>query len=226
MKQIIIILSLISFFLFENEISAQKNCKVLVPEIDSIYTGHCKKGLAHGKGQAFGEDYYRGKFKRGYPSGQGTYVWANGDQYTGDWKDGKRNGEGTLTLKTAKGDSIVQGLWEDDKYMGHKPVPPKVITKISIDRYNFRLSGGTQDRVLIDFYQNGSRNTTISNLTMFASSGVETTLGNSIGYEFVEFPVTIKLNYQTMNKFKSKEYQAIFEFTITEPGDWIVEIHN
>lgn len=226
MKYIIIILSLLSFFIFENEIAAQKNCKVLIPQIDSIYTGHCKKGLAHGKGQAFGTDYYRGKFKEGYPSGKGTYVWANGDQYTGDWKEGKRNGEGTLTLKTPKGDSIIDGLWENDQYMGHKAVPPKVITKISIDRYNFRLSGGTQNRVLIDFYQNGMRNKTISNLTMISSSGVETTLGNSIGYEFVEFPVTIKLNYQTMNKLRAKEYQAIFEFIITEPGDWIVEIHN
>lgn len=226
MKHIIIILSLLSFFVFENALVAQKNCRVLVPEIDSIYTGKCKKGLAHGKGQAFGTDYYRGKFKEGYPSGKGTYVWANGDQYTGDWKDGKRNGEGVLTLKTPDGDSIVDGLWENDQYMGAKPIPPQVLSKTSIDRYNFRLSGGPQLRVLIDFYQNGMRNTTIENLTMVSTSGVETNLGNSIGFEFIEFPITIRLNYETLNKLKAEKYQAIFEFTITEPGDWIVEIHN
>lgn len=226
MKKILILTGLLIFFLSQLDLSAQKNCKVLVTTIDSIYTGKCKKGLAHGKGQAFGKDYYRGKFKHGYPSGKGTYVWANGDEYTGDWKKGKRNGKGSLTLKTPEGDSIVDGLWENNKYLGHKPKPPKVFTKTSIDRYNFRRSGGTQDRVLIDFYQNGMRNTTIENLTLFSTSGVETSLGNSIGFEFVQFPVTIRINYETLNKLKAEKYQAIFEFTISDPGDWIVEIHN
>lgn len=205
---------------------AQKHCRVLMPEIDSIYKGKCKNGLAHGKGEAFGIDSYKGKFKEGYPNGNGTYTWANGDKYVGDWLDGKRTGEGILTLKLSDRDSIIDGLWEEDKYMGHKPVPPRVITKTSIDRYNFRLSGGFQPRVLIDFYQNGMRNTTIENLTMVTTSGVETSLGQSIGYEFVEFPVTIRLNYETQNKLKSEKYQAIFEFIITEEGDWVVEIHN
>lgn len=226
MKNITLIFIIISYFFFHHELIAQKNCKVLIPEIDSIYTGKCKKGLAHGKGQAFGIDYYKGKFKQGYPSGKGTYVWANGDKYTGDWKEGKRNGEGSLYLKTLEGDSIVNGLWENDKYLGPKPTPPQVITKTSIDRYNFRLSGGTQLRVLIDFYQNGMRNTTIENLTLISTSGIETSLGQSIGFEFIEFPITIRVNYETLNKLKAEKYQAIFEFTISEPGDWIVEIHN
>jgi len=59
-----------------------------------------------------------------------------------------------------------------------------------------------------------------------STSGVETKLGSLIGYEFIEFPVTIKVNYETLNKFKSAIYQVIFEFEITEPGHWRVEIHN
>ena len=27
--------------------------------------------------------------------GQGTYDWANGDQYVGEWQDNKRTGQGT-----------------------------------------------------------------------------------------------------------------------------------
>ena len=108
-------------------LSAQKNCKVLVPEIDSIYTGKCKKGLANGKGTAIGIDSYTGKFSKGYPHGRGTYNWANGDAYTGNWKEGKRSGAGKLTLKLQETDSIIDGLWDDDKYMGAKPIPPKMI---------------------------------------------------------------------------------------------------
>jgi hypothetical protein len=226
MKHIINIVLLLGFFGLQTPIFSQKTCKVLVPELDSIYIGKCKKGLANGKGEAIGKDTYKGKFKEGLPNGQGTYIWANGDQYTGDWKEGKRTGEGKLTLITPAGDSTIDGLWENNKYMGLKPIPPQVIAKTSIDRYTFRQSGGQQKRVLIDFYQNGMRNTGISNLTLVSSSGIETTLGQSIGFEFVEFPVTIRINYETLNKLKAEKYQAIFEFEISEEGDWIVEIHN
>ena len=226
MKQIILFFSILLFFTFSLQAQAQNKCKVLVPELDSIYIGKCKKGLANGKGEAFGIDSYKGKFSAGLPHGRGVYTWANGDQYDGQWKEGKRSGEGTLSLKIADGDSIVDGLWKDNKYMGHKPVAPRVIQKTSIERYSFRKQDGTKNRVLIDFLQNGARNTGIFNLIMSSSKGVETTLGYSIGYEFIEFPVTIRVNYETLNKFKAEKYQAIFEFEITEPGDWVVEIHN
>ena len=220
-------LILVSVFFFPSlKMDAQNDCKVLVPEIDSIYTGKCKKGFAHGKGSALGVDSYKGKFSKGYPNGRGTYIWANGDAYTGNFKEGKRSGEGILTLKLQESDSIIDGMWEDDKYMGKKPKAPEVLSKVSIDRYSFKKTGGTKDRVLINFMQNGMRNTTITNFSMSTSNGIEAELGHSIGYDYIEFPVTILVNYRTMNKLRSEEYQAIFEFKITEPGDWLLEIHN
>ncbi len=224
MKKILFILSILLTISFS--ITAQKTCKVLVPELAGSYTGKCKKGLAHGKGLAEGTDRYEGKFAAGLPNGKGTYTWANGDVYSGDWKEGRRDGEGTLTLRLAGGDSIVRGLWEADKYLGPKPIEPKVIAKVSIDRYKFINRAGVKNRVLIDFYQNGTRNKDISNLLMNASNGVQCDLGQSIGYDFVEFPVRIKVSYMTKSKLKSADYQAVFEFEITEPGDWLVEIHN
>ncbi|MCD6556828.1 MAG: hypothetical protein J7K64_06505 [Bacteroidales bacterium] len=225
MKHILSVLLFVFLFSFPQYVNAQEDCKVLVPEIDSIYTGKCKKGFAQGKGTAIGVDSFTGKFYRGWPS-KGTYTWANGDSYTGEFRKGKRNGEGILTLKLADRDSIMEGLWEEDLYLGPKPKAPKIINKFQIDRYTLSKSGGMKERVLINFLQNGNRNTTITNLRIDASNGVETKIGYSQGFEFIKFPVTIKVSYTTMNKLNTSSHDAIFEFEIFEPGDWVVDIFN
>jgi hypothetical protein len=38
--------------------------------------------------------------------------------------------------------------------------------------------------------------------------------------------VVIKLNYTTWNKLHTSQNYIIFEFEITEPGDWKVEVYN
>lgn len=226
MRHTLVFCSIVLFSILSLHSSAQKTCQVLLPEIDSIYKGKCKKGYAHGKGEAIGVDKYSGKFVQGLPSGKGTYTWANGDQYKGSWRTGKRDGEGILVLKLEERDSIIDGVWEENIYVGPKPIAPKIISKVSIDRYTIRKNGAIQDRVLINFMQNGTRNTTITNFSISSSSGVETNLGHSIGYEYIDFPVKIRIIYMTMNKLRSEEYQAIFEFEIHDRGDWLVEIHN
>ena len=226
MKYLILVLSIFIITTLSIQLKAQENCRVLIPEIDSIYNGKCKKGFAHGKGYAMEKDTYLGRFANGYPEGKGTYTWANGNIYTGDWSAGKRNGEGTLIIKSEKKDSIVAGIWENDKYIGPKPIQPRVITNVGVNRYSFKHISSAKDRVLINILQNGMKNNTVSNLLISTTNGVETILGHSVGYDYIEFPVTIKVNYMTMNKLKTGEYQAIFEFEISEPGDWLVEIHN
>jgi len=220
-----IILFLIFSWLGYN-LSAQEDCIVLKPEIAGKYMGKCKDGLAHGKGKAVGQDTYVGQFSKGLPKGTGTYTWANGDTYVGDWEHGLRQGEGTLRFKSNGKDSTLTGIWEKDQYKG--PVPPKpiVINKVSIDRYTFTKSGGIINRVLINFYQNGTRNFGIENLMLSTTSGTNTSLGQSIGYENIIFPVTIKVTYSTWNKVRTVLVYAIFEFEIFEPGDWVVDIHN
>jgi len=225
MKHILLSLLFVLFFSFPQYVNAQKDCKVLAQGIDSIYNGKCKKGYAHGKGTAIGVDSFTGKFSKGWPS-KGTYTWANGDSYTGDFKEGKRDGEGVLKFKLADGDSILAGLWEDDKYLGPKPIAPKVIYKYQIERYSIRDAGGVKDRVLIKFLQNGARNPTVTNLMINATNGIETTFGDAQGYESIEFPVTIKVTYTTQNKLKTGSFDAVFEFEISEPGNWLVEITN
>jgi hypothetical protein len=197
-----------------------------MPEIDSIYQGKCKKGLAHGTGTAIGKDSYTGKFKKGWPDGRGVYTWSGGEVYDGYFNQGLRDGQGTYRFVVNGKDTLLTGIWKEDVYIGAKPKKPKVKQQISIDRYNIRKNSDMQNRVLIDFYQNGATNKAISDLLITADSGYEYSLGLSKGYKDMTFPVTMIVKYTTPNKLQTALVHSIFEFTIYEPGDWRVELFN
>jgi len=231
-KKIIHMNTLIRFSLIFNHIFSasqlvcQVPCKVLKPEIAGTYTGKCKDGLAQGKGIATATDRYEGFFVKGLPQGEGIYTYSNGNMYTGEWVEGMRHGIGKYIMKTDGKDSIQSGLWQQDRFIGPKPPKPAVIYNSGIDRYDFQKNNTTMQRVLIDFYQNGSRNSGISNFLISTSSGADTKLGQSIGYDFVTFPVTIKLSFTSWNKFHTVQYNVKFDFEISEPGDWMVTLNN
>ena len=48
---------------------------------------------------------YVGEWKKGKPHGQGTEIYANGDNYVGEFRDGKAKGKGTYTY--ANGDKTA-----------------------------------------------------------------------------------------------------------------------
>ena len=223
-----VIISLFSLLLVFSPLRlfSQDSCKVLKPEIAGAFKGKCKNGLAHGKGIATGTDSYEGQFSKGLPNGSGKYTWQNGSVYIGEWCDGERNGIGRYIMKTAGGDSIQDGIWDKDVYMGPKPLNPYVSYKTGIDRYAFHKNNTTKKRVLVDIYQNGIRNRNISNFTMSTTSGSETKVGESIGYDYIIFPVMIKIRYTARNKLNTISYEVQFEFEIYEPGDWTVELNN
>ena len=69
-------------------------------EDDSIYTGHCIKGVPNGKGKIKYIDgsHYSGSFTRGLKHGQGKHFYKHINcTYEGLWERGNRHGEGTLT---------------------------------------------------------------------------------------------------------------------------------
>jgi hypothetical protein len=107
-----------------------QQCEVEKESIKGTYAGDCKKGKAHGKGKAVGTETYEGDFKSGLPDGQGTYTWSNKNVFTGKFSRGLRDGKGTMTFKREGGqDSLVEGYWVKDVYIGKNEKPWKVYSK-------------------------------------------------------------------------------------------------
>ena len=220
-------ISLLFVFIFSSLISlGQVNCKVLKPELAGSYTGKCKQGLANGFGTAVGTDRYEGQFIKGLPDGKGTYTWATGESYAGEWEEGERSGAGDYTFFFNGKDSIISGNWLKNNYIGPISKKPLVTSRTSIDRYSIVKNGNFKNRVLVDIYQNGVRNTSITNFMISSSSGYDTSVGLSVGFDEVSFPMTIKITYTTMNKLKTASYYVEFECEIFEPGDWKIDLHN
>ena len=204
---------------------SQQDCKVLMPKISDTYVGKCKKGLAHGKGEAVGIDTYEGSFKKGLPNGFGTYTSSTGEVYTGRWKKGLRHGEGSFTFSINNRDSLLVGIWKNDRYIGPKPEKPQVIHRDNLDRYSFRRQG-EGDRIYIDIFRNGARNADIEYFRVIGTSGIKTQDEHIVFYENVVFPFVCKINYKTWNKAHTGQYNVLFEFKITQPGIWKVNLYN
>lgn len=199
------------------------DCKVSKASITGSYTGGCKNGLAHGKGIAQGIDRYEGQFVKGLPNGTGIYRWANGVYYEGEWKKGMMEGEGKMVYP----DSVVTGVWNEDKYMGKKEIVPyKIITSMSVSRSTITKTKDRNYRVKIQIKQGGMDNISIENFTMVYDSGSEYRSGNYYGIDNVRFPLSVKVKYRSWNQLMTSQYNVIFEFIINEPGGWDVVIIN
>jgi hypothetical protein len=226
MKAKYLTILIISFSLQCFSLYSQRSCNVLIPEIADNYEGSCKKDLADGFGLATGKDRYEGYFRKGLPDGQGNYIWSTGEIYKGEWKNGMRHGIGVYTFKYFGRDSTITGKWKNGNLADNKPDEPYIHSKSGIDRYAFQKVASVKSRVLINIFQNGARNTGVTNLMMNSTSGYDSSTGLSTGFDEVKFPVRIKLTYTTWNKLKTVTYYVEFDFEIFEAGDWKVDIHN
>jgi len=201
----------------------QDNCKVLSLYLSEKYEGECKKGLAHGSGKAWGEDYYEGEFKKGLPNGKGNYTWSNGTIYNGDWAKGHKHGFGTFIGK----DSITVGYWLRDQYVGIEKKPSyKVISNRNADSFSFSKRG--DDNFLkIQFMRLGRKNFDLRDLTVDVTSGnLNTSSGEAI-IEGIEFPFTCTVRFTTVRKIPTGgDIDILFGFTINEPGAWYVRLNH
>jgi hypothetical protein len=215
----------IYFFLFNvtYSLNAQQDCAVLIPKLTGTYIGDCKNGLAHGRGIAVGIDQYTGHFKKGWPHGQGTYKWSTGEIYEGEWKYGLRNGYGKFTFEFNNCDTVLEGIWLDDMYMGPEKALPSVISKQNIERVVFKRN---RDGAKVTISFTGVYHRDINNLTIIGDSGSEFSVGMESGYDYVEFPFHCKVLYTTLDASQTQEQYCILEFIINQPGEWTVYITN
>ncbi len=207
---------------YASVVFAQNNCKVLMAGIGDTYKGSCKKGLADGHGEASGIDKYKGQFKKGLPDGTGTYTWQSGDTYTGEWKKGLRDGRGKYIFKYMGRDSVISGLWKDDKYAGENlPAPFIVEYRNSIGRVSC-IKVGERPYVKYVFSRNGAPSNNISELLLRGSSGSEKMYSSFTGFEQVTFPFTGKVSFKAPNSWMSAIINCELRLVINEPGSWVV----
>ncbi|WP_457610110.1 hypothetical protein [Lutibacter sp.] len=217
-----------TFMLFAQKETA---CKVLKKGIQQHYSGKCKKGLAHGKGIAKGINTYKGSFKKGLPNGKGVLTFASGNYYEGQFKRGLMNGKGKLVFKVNGKDSIRVGIWKNNVYIGKAKIPDySVKWNRGVDRYTFRKvqesDSFVTNKVKIKFMQNGSSNTSVSNIRLDSTNGNRIETPNYVGYENITYPFECKLNYTTSNKLKTMTFDVIFAFIINTPGEWELILNN
>lgn len=102
---------------------SSKMCKVEMNSLMGTYSGECKNGYAHGKGEAKGLHRYVGIFSNGLPNGKGVYYYSDSIYYMGNFLDGIREGKGEMHyLLNGVTDSIVKGYWSADEYRGKRYV--------------------------------------------------------------------------------------------------------
>jgi hypothetical protein len=200
------------------------DCKVLVPSLNGAYQGGCKEGLAQGKGTASGTDAYTGVFRKGYPNGKGTYTWASGNTYKGDWIMGKREGNGVFTGRLDGKDTVMAGIWRDDRFIGAKPSPPKIIMKYNVVSTTFTRTG-EGNKIAISFYQNGIVNY-LESLSIVTNNGSEVKSGNIANYFDIRYPFHCKINYQSWNSLRTQLFDCVLEFEINQPGSWDLRVGN
>ena len=205
---------------------SQEKCKVLKADINIEYSGECKKGLAHGKGYAKGENEYEGNFKKGLPNGDGNMIYADGSKYIGEWKNGFRNGTGKYIFNIDGKDTISDGIWKNDKYMGKKKVKGyKVVRQESVPRYMIRKVSDVGNDVTITLKNNGRVLSPPSNIS--ASGGNQINFREKVSFENINYyPFTCNMRYTVSSKLGTGRYIAVFEFEILEPGKWLVELQH
>ncbi len=209
---------------FATKTKAQ-DCLVKSDALKGKYDGGCEDGKAEGKGKATGMDSYDGEFKGGLPNGEGVYTWANGNIYDGHWAKGKREGKGLMHYKTAGGDSMVNGYWKRDEYIGLYENAFEIINK---GRANVEVRQVKDGRNEINLTAIQTQNTGapvpqpvlsyVNVVNGFYANREDYIMNNSNQYSFKQ------VTYPFRAKFIFSQSMREVEIEFFNPGSYTVEI--
>ncbi len=196
------------------------------PQLNSEYSGECRKGLADGKGEAIGVDHYIGWFKKGVPHGQGIYEWSTGEKHEGFWKNGLRQGAGTYYFFTKTGkDTLISGKWVKDEYVEEKTNDPdyKVTNKRSINRVSF-IRQGEGNEIRVKIFSKGSE-TMPDDLMILGDSGNTRTEGRSRIFEGISFPFEGRITFTGISAIGTSTTDCLLDFKVYKPGRYELYIY-
>ena len=222
MKSILValVLTFISIYAYCQDISEP----VLKKELAGKYEGELKKGLAHGEGIATGLDNYTGHFIKGFPEREGTYIFSNGDVYYGEFLRGLFSGKGSLTIKKASGDSIVEGYWEAGKYVGKTMVAPYEISNKTGSVNPSIINSGEGNKVEIVVFDPYNKYI-IPQIMAMGQFTQQTYYARNLFAEAV-FPLTFDIRYSCTNKMRSGMVDSTIRIKINKPGNWQITLRN
>ena len=213
---------------------AQNNCQVLLSGLLDKYEGECKKGLAHGKGVAYGNGFlYQGLFKKGYPHGKGKIKFEGKQTFIGEFSNGLVKGYGKLYI----GDSIVnEGYWKGPinkyKFMGVEKADLDgyaILVKNNLNEASLKFSKSDNNSKTVAVRLSDTKNQSIRGVSIeertsgqvtnstFTASRVYLELNN------LKFPFTCTLRY-SISQSGNLRIPAILRFIIKEEGDWTIRV--
>lgn len=227
MTSIIRVLTFILIFKssFAYSQDSTKSCKVLMETIAGEYTGECKKGFAHGKGESKGLFSYTGNFKNGLPNGKGIFYF-NGNFFDGNFLDGLKEGKGEMHyIRAGNPDSIIKGYWSGNEYRGksYKTYQTDAVSKF--DRVEVSPTSESGNRITIEIsttsdapsgqiYNAGGHlvlieliSVKLNSLLKLVSSS-ESSLKNSWTFEITEFPITLRGRLSDGKDFNLELYKC------------------
>ncbi|MFN8248510.1 MAG: hypothetical protein U0T68_06120 [Ferruginibacter sp.] len=184
-------------------------CKVLSETLNTSYTGDCKKGLAHGKGEAKGLYRYVGNFKNGRPNGKGIMYYGE-NFFDGNFQDGLREGKGEMHFINNGVDSIVKGYWSGDEYRGKSYKTYQLTGTNDFDRVEVTPSSESGNKITIEI-------STTSSDAPHAGTGARPSI-ELIELMSVKLNSLLKLVSTTESPIKYTWTFEITEFPITLRG--------
>jgi len=211
--------SFIFLILFTTSVFSQTQ-PVKIKSLQGTYKGKLKKNMAHGKGVAFGVDKYEGSFKSGYPHGKGIYTFKDTAVFEGNFKKGLKTGKGQLRFLNCKSqDSIVDGYWKNDKYIGVNKdgKPYKIISLSNISRIDFKKNNLPGNEVHLKMMRNQSF-AYINSVEIETSQGSEEYIDDyTKKISIREYPCIIRIMYNAVDKDGSLSVRYEASLSIDEP---------